>query len=124
MTGRVSFAATAPCIRCITRDFDTDAPGFYKYAQDVDYLEAYLEAANPDWREEVAGQAGEQAPASPHEILGIDRNASAEEARAAYRELQKHLHPDRQKAMGTQFPDIFAKWVTQAYTEFTASKEG
>ena len=36
----------------------------------------------------------------PHAVLGIDRNASIEEATRAYRELAKQWHPDRAGAQG------------------------
>jgi hypothetical protein len=36
----------------------------------------------------------------PHSVLGLDRNASIEEATRAYRELAKQWHPDRAGASG------------------------
>jgi hypothetical protein len=36
----------------------------------------------------------------PHAVLGLDRNASIEEATRAYRELAKQWHPDRAGAEG------------------------
>jgi hypothetical protein len=36
----------------------------------------------------------------PHAVLGLDRNASIEEATRAYRELAKQWHPDRAGAQG------------------------
>lgn len=64
----------------------------------VTLLEAYLDRRFPDWREEAgaappaAGGAMDERLAL--EILGLAAGASAEEIKAAHRQLMAKLHPD------------------------------
>lgn len=65
-------------------------------------LESWLDANRAGWREyfEETAQAGDAAPshADPDEeayaVLGLKRGATADEIKAAHRELMKGLHPD------------------------------
>jgi hypothetical protein len=67
-------------------------------------LEVYLDRREPRWREHLNdGAAGGQGAASrtrgmseqeAYEILGLAQGASADEVRAAHRNLMKRVHPD------------------------------
>jgi len=71
-------------------------------------LEAYLDRADPDWRDEMAGErTGPRGAGSPphsggadvsvdeaYAILGLAPGADAEAIKAAHHRLMKQLHPD------------------------------
>ncbi len=45
----------------------------------------------------------------PYSILGVDRNASREEIRSAYRRLANKYHPDKVNHMGEEFRELAEK---------------
>jgi DnaJ like chaperone protein len=45
----------------------------------------------------------------PYNILGIDRNASQEEIKRAYRQLAGKYHPDKVAHLGEEFKDLAEK---------------
>jgi hypothetical protein len=67
-------------------------------------LEAYLDRAHPDWREEMAGERGGTPPPASggsdvtveeaYAILGLAPGADEEAIKAAHHRLMKQLHPD------------------------------
>ncbi|WP_246506755.1 J domain-containing protein [Kistimonas asteriae] len=81
---------------------------------DVELLEAYLEAADPDWRDKIledeADDAGSASRYDPYSVLGVDQNASLEEITRAYRKAMQKVHPDR-----SGLPGFFAQEVVKAY---------
>jgi hypothetical protein len=64
-------------------------------------LEAYLNRIHPTWQEDMAraeatpGAGGIMTREEAFEILGLKPGASAEEVRAAHRDLMMRMHPDR-----------------------------
>ena len=60
-------------------------------AVDAELLEAYLEAANPDWRTKIAAQIGiednNDEKTNPWIVLGLTPGASIEEVKKAYRKI-------------------------------------
>ncbi len=52
-------------------------------------------------------------PLDPYQVLGVERNASQEDIKRAYRKLSKELHPDRHK--GDKDAEQRFKEVNQAY---------
>ncbi|MEM4067861.1 MAG: J domain-containing protein [Candidatus Micrarchaeaceae archaeon] len=56
----------------------------------------------------------------PYKILGIQRGASKEEIKSAYRELAKKYHPDRNA--GDKVAEEKFKEITQAYEELLSNK--
>ena len=50
-----------------------------------------------------------QSKKSPYEILGVDKNATEQEIRAAYRKLVKQYHPDRVASLGKEFQELANK---------------
>jgi DnaJ domain len=70
-----------------------------KLETDADLLEAWLDAAQPDWRERIAGNvdADDTRSASapdPYDVLGVERAAPMTEVTAAYKRAIKAVHPD------------------------------
>jgi hypothetical protein len=60
---------------------------------------------------------------SPHEVLGLDRNATSEEIRAAYRRLANQYHPDKVSHLGEEFRVLAEqkfKEIQLAYQELTS----
>jgi len=61
----------------------------------------------------------------PHRVLGIDRNASVEEIKHAYRELASKYHPDKLAHLGDEFKALAEtrfKEIQQAYQELTGKR--
>lgn len=84
-------------------------------AIDAEYLEAYLDAAAPDWRERGASHAvgagndGGITP-DPYEVLGVPRDAPMEDIVKAYRRIMQRVHPDL-----ANVSDWFARVAAAAY---------
>jgi len=56
----------------------------------------------------------------PHRVLGIDRRASAEEIKHAYRQLAGKYHPDKLEHLGEEFrllAEVRFKEIQRAYRE-------
>lgn len=93
-----------------------------EFELDADLLEAYLDGAVPDWREQVAGNSGSSAAVErdgddPYEILGVSPDTPMKEVTLAYRRIMQELHPDRSKV---------SRWFVQttaaAYREIKRQK--
>jgi len=69
--------------------------------QSAQLLEAYLDRRHATWREDMAraegtpGAGGIMTKEEAFEVLGLKPGASAEEVRAAHRDLMLRMHPDR-----------------------------
>ncbi|MFQ5847372.1 MAG: DUF1232 domain-containing protein [Candidatus Methylomirabilales bacterium] len=69
-----------------------------------------------------AEHGGEQAQESPdpHTLLGVDRGASPEEIRTAYRRMVAQYHPDKVSHLGKEFQEMAHQKliaIQQAYEE-------
>jgi hypothetical protein len=82
---------------------------------DVDYLEAYLEAVDPAWRDRLADELAVP-PArngeDPWTILGLAPGASPDAIKKAYRQTMRVLHPDT-----SGLSAWFAQRVNDAYRQ-------
>lgn len=59
----------------------------------------------------------------PYEVLGVQRGASSEDIRAAYRRLANQYHPDKVMHLGEEFRVLAEKRfkeITKAYQELSA----
>ena len=57
---------------------------------------------------------------SPYEILGVDKNATQEQIKIAYRSLAEKYHPDKVNHLGDEFKDLAEirfKEIQNAYQE-------
>jgi hypothetical protein len=92
------------------RDIETMAPAEvallwqdcrFADPESAQLLEAYLDRRHPTWREDMAraeatpGAGGIMTRDEAFEVLGLKPGATAEEVRAAHRDLMKRMHPDR-----------------------------
>ncbi|MEQ1614062.1 MAG: DnaJ domain-containing protein [Hyphomicrobiaceae bacterium] len=92
------------------RDIETMAPAEvallwqdcrFADPQSAQLLEAYLDRRHPTWREDMAraegtpGAGGIMTRGEAFEVLGLKPGATAEEVRAAHRDLMMRMHPDR-----------------------------
>ena len=77
--------------------------------------------ANTDGEQESRSDAGYSAGAwDPYEILGIGRNASAQDIKQAYRQLAGKYHPDKVTHLGEEFKILAEKRfkdIQKAYDE-------
>ncbi|MBN2125400.1 MAG: DnaJ domain-containing protein [Deltaproteobacteria bacterium] len=61
-------------------------------------------------------------PRDPHEILGVGREASPDEIKAAYRRLAAQYHPDKVVHLGDEFRELAEKRfkeIQKAYQELS-----
>ena len=71
--------------------------------------------------EQDQNAAGKE-PWDPYRVLGIGRNATAEEIKHAYRELASRYHPDKLEHLGDEFKVLAEarfKEIQKAYQELT-----
>jgi len=89
---------------------------------DADLLEAYLDAAAPQWRETAAGEGPADSSAStddPYSILGVTRDMTFEDITRTYRRAMQAMHPDKGAC-----PPWFAQMAGHAYRQIKAEKAG
>ncbi|MGK7898693.1 MAG: J domain-containing protein [Xenococcus sp. (in: cyanobacteria)] len=80
-------------------------------SKDVDLLEAYLDVLDEAWRDRVFEELEkEEAISDPYSILGLEKEASLEEIKKAYRSLMKKCHPDT-----SNLPKWIAIQINKAY---------
>lgn len=80
---------------------------------DADLLEAYLDAAAPEWREEAGGAAapgGTSTTDDPWAILGVSRDMTFDDITKTYRRAMQAMHPDKGAC-----PPWFAQVAASAY---------
>ena len=59
---------------------------------------------------------------APHQLLGIDEQASAKEVKAAYLRLVKAYHPDRSDPFMARYNQEVTKLINVAYKRLTADR--
>ena len=82
--------------------------------------------------ERAGDHSGEQAqkrrvsPDDPYAVLGVDRGASVEEVKHAYRRLAAKYHPDKVTHLGEEFRELAEqrfKEIQQAYQQIMSGKK-
>ncbi len=73
-------------------------------------------------REEETTEAApaEEVKKDPYAVLGVDRSASGEEVRRAYRQLAAKYHPDKVSHLGEEFRVLAAKRFKEIKAAFDA----
>jgi len=64
-------------------------------------------------------------PRNPYDVLGISRNATPEEIKAAYRRLANQYHPDKVSHLGEEFRVLAEqrfKEIQRAYRELSTGR--
>jgi hypothetical protein len=69
--------------------------------------EYYRQQGSTGNREQKPGTGGEKK--DPYTILGVGKNASADEIKKAYRRLVNTYHPDKVRHMGEEFQQLAEK---------------
>jgi hypothetical protein len=81
-----------------------------------------LDGPHQGGREEATAEEAppEEVKKDPYAVLGIDRSASGEEVRRAYRRLAAKYHPDKVSHLGEEFRDLAAKRFKEIKAAFDA----
>ncbi len=79
-------------------------------------------ASGPQFREAPPAQPTTRADASPYEILGVRREASAVEIRTAYQSLVRQYHPDRVASMPAEFQEVAERKTKEINAAYTSLK--
>lgn len=75
-----------------------------------------------DGEDEKPRESTASAPLDPYTVLGVARDASAQEIKTAYRNLANKYHPDKVSHLGDEFRDIANrrfKEIQAAYDDLT-----
>jgi DnaJ-domain-containing protein 1 len=79
---------------------------------------------------EKASAEGDQGPSSsrfdsndPYTVLGVDRTASAETIKKAYRELVNKFHPDKVDHLGEEFKTLAEKRFKQIQQAYQSTQQ-
>jgi len=87
---------------------------------DAALLEAWLDSAQPDWRERISGEdAAGGGTDDPYEILGVGRAAPMDEITGAYRRAMKAVHPDVSGGASAWL----SRTVSSAYRQIRAERK-
>lgn len=69
-----------------------------------------------------SGRPRERPPRAltPHEVLGVDRNATPAEVQKAYRRLVREYHPDRIDGMADELRDLARRRMAEINAAYDA----
>lgn len=77
-----------------------------------------------DSSQQDAARHTDAKPRAPHEILGVSRNATAEEIQSAYRTLATQYHPDKVQHLGSELRELAHRKMIEiqgAYEQLTGN---
>jgi DnaJ like chaperone protein len=103
-----------------TGRYDQSTAGGFKKKHSGNYSGQSRSDSNDRFTDDSAQQEWD-----PYRVLGIDRSASIEEIKHAYRELAVKYHPDKLEHLGDEFKVLAEtrfKEIQRAYQELTAKR--
>ena len=92
----------------------------------------FQEQKNSASKQKVDGEANKQnskqttkpeRPKTPHEILGIEENASEKEIEQAYKNLMAKYHPDKVSHLGEELKELAHKKAIEIQQAYQALKK-
>ena len=96
--------------------------GFYEHSDARFKTHDHKGSAGQEQSNQKDPHAEDSGPWDPYRMLGVDRSASADEIKHAYRELANKYHPDKLAHLGDEFKELAEKRfkeIQQAYQELT-----
>ena len=102
--------------------------GFWALDRAKNYFGFFKEAKQKGQAGPSQDRSQEQAgrDQTPHEVLGVARNASKAEIKQAYRKLLTKYHPDKFSHLGNEFERIAqerTRRIVSAYEQLTGSRK-
>jgi len=98
-------------------------PFFFKQRYGSGFSSGYSQNKNSQQQRDTSHTQSTPNEKDPYVVLGVERNASIEEIRKAYKELVARYHPDKVSHLGDEFKELAEekfKQIQEAYQKLSA----